>query len=617
MAKLFRPPTRELVRGLFEPALGLGTGSGSIWRGAATGLKAIVNQFDTSNAWAATNRIGLYSAIGFMVSQPVFPTFYTTGTPIKDTDLPLAFFVRAALEVTFQNALTGLSTAVRFPYYFDGNRTGRYDGPGTNPLGYIKADAMTIPAIYNITATTKFGFITTIENQLGVSSPSGTLPVFLNSSSFLNRYEGSIANNSGGANPGVSFIGDDSVMNRTAFDAYSASQSGSSSCNYGPCMLLIPYPAAAKAIAAAGNSRDYGVGEGVTGSDTYGDGLGEARRVAGMAQRVIDRFGYNVAIDISRGSDGAKYTYDAANTIYRDQLLVLANPTHVVEDDGHNDMLGAIAPIATAAWAATTVVVKYASRSVGGGAYWMCIVPGTTGTVAPTGTADFTESTGVVWRYIGPRLNGSTSDKWASAYCARAARRARFRALVPGIKIIGQACYPDARSTRSVSSLTSSGTTATAVVASTADLTTGDTIVIIGATPSGYNLTASIVVLDSTSFTYTLAGSLSSPATGTILCSNRYLSIAGQTPNTNFEPAPSVRSLMHAKDMGVQDTLYGLDGRFSTQWGLEQGYAGTVASETGVFQVDGTPWGRIWDGTHLNSRGAYLGAQSVPADPFA
>lgn len=73
------------------------------------------------------------------------------------------------------------------------------------------------------------------------------------------------------------------------------------------------------------------------------------------------------------------------------------------------------------------------------------------------------------------------------------------------------------RGTGSISSLTRSGTTATAVTPSAHNLETGDYIEILGATPDGYNLPgASVIVVSPTSFTFEVADGLTTPATGTI-----------------------------------------------------------------------------------------------------
>ena len=72
---------------------------------------------------------------------------------------------------------------------------------------------------------------------------------------------------------------------------------------------------------------------------------------------------------------------------------------------------------------------------------------------------------------------------------------------------------------RTVSTLTSSGTTATATVVGH-EKTSGDTVTISGAVEANYNGTFVITVLDANSFTYEMQASETSPATGTITASN-------------------------------------------------------------------------------------------------
>jgi uncharacterized cupin superfamily protein len=69
---------------------------------------------------------------------------------------------------------------------------------------------------------------------------------------------------------------------------------------------------------------------------------------------------------------------------------------------------------------------------------------------------------------------------------------------------------------QTVSALTSSSTTATATTAGAHGFTSGDLVVIAGASPAAYNGTYEITVTDTDEFTYTFAGSGTSPATGTI-----------------------------------------------------------------------------------------------------
>lgn len=74
---------------------------------------------------------------------------------------------------------------------------------------------------------------------------------------------------------------------------------------------------------------------------------------------------------------------------------------------------------------------------------------------------------------------------------------------------------PVSQHTLTTGSLTSSGTTAT-VTHINHGYSSGDSITIAGATPIDYNGTYTIIVVDQDTFTYTFAGSVTTPATGTI-----------------------------------------------------------------------------------------------------
>jgi len=69
---------------------------------------------------------------------------------------------------------------------------------------------------------------------------------------------------------------------------------------------------------------------------------------------------------------------------------------------------------------------------------------------------------------------------------------------------------------QTVSSLTSTGGTATCTTPAAHGFSTGDTILISGATQSAYNGSFTVTVTSSTTFTYAVSGSPTSPATGTI-----------------------------------------------------------------------------------------------------
>lgn len=72
------------------------------------------------------------------------------------------------------------------------------------------------------------------------------------------------------------------------------------------------------------------------------------------------------------------------------------------------------------------------------------------------------------------------------------------------------------RAVYTASSLTQSSGTATFMSVSPHNALTGDVVVINGATPDGYNTTATITVTGANTFTFPIDSTLSSPATGTI-----------------------------------------------------------------------------------------------------
>jgi hypothetical protein len=87
------------------------------------------------------------------------------------------------------------------------------------------------------------------------------------------------------------------------------------------------------------------------------------------------------------------------------------------------------------------------------------------------------------------------------------------------INTAGDTLYIMARDlipTATINTLTSTSTTATATVNAGHPYKTGDYVTVTGATPTEYNLTAVITVLNATQFTYTVASGLTTPATGTI-----------------------------------------------------------------------------------------------------
>ncbi len=131
-----------------------------------------------------------------------------------------------------------------------------------------------------------------------------------------------------------------------------------------------------------------------------------------------------------------------------------------------------------------------------------------------------------------------------------------------------------------VSSLTRSGTTATATISSTTGMHVGDSITISGATPSGYNGTFMIsAVTSSTTFQYTVPNTLTSPATGTIT--------AKWGANYKYVAGPFIKGTGNNTDtFNGNGTVATTDNADS--WGFNQTdtlsiFAGTTPSRSGYI----------------------------------
>ncbi len=88
----------------------------------------------------------------------------------------------------------------------------------------------------------------------------------------------------------------------------------------------------------------------------------------------------------------------------------------------------------------------------------------------------------------------------------------------PGVTRVWVKEAGTATSPQSVVSITRSGSIATVTTTASHNLEDGQYATISGASPAGYNLTGKILYLSDTTFAYAVDSSLSTPATGTILC---------------------------------------------------------------------------------------------------
>lgn len=112
--------------------------------------------------------------------------------------------------------------------------------------------------------------------------------------------------------------------------------------------------------------------------------------------------------------------------------------------------------------------------------------------------------------------------------------------------------------TINISSLVSSGTTATATTADSHNLATGMTIVVAGATETEYNGSYVITVTSNTTFTYVFAGSGTTPATGTITATGDFATVGIESieygADLNLESGEQLTLLSPIS--GIDNTAY-------------------------------------------------------------
>lgn len=117
---------------------------------------------------------------------------------------------------------------------------------------------------------------------------------------------------------------------------------------------------------------------------------------------------------------------------------------------------------------------------------------------------------------------------------------------------------PISAQTISVTSITRSGTTATVITPNNHNLATGVSVAIDGAVETDYNITATITVTSNTTFTYTVAGSPTTPATGTITASftTAYIPIIASEFGVNGNSAGGSQLTLVSPIVNVDTTCY-------------------------------------------------------------
>lgn len=273
-------------------------------------------------------------------------------------------------------------------------------------------------------------------------------------------------------------------------------------------------PAGAKRVTFTGNQGSFGaarfIGEGTIITQTQ-------RQLRTIETRYYDPLAQTFRLDASRHVTGVDFKFTAkgstSNKVFleiRETELGLPNATTLAEGvlQGSNITVGAWNKISLTRPVYLQAGVEYAM---------VLLTDDAVHAVALAELGKFDSAAGQFVTSqpytIGTLLKSSNASTWTPVQEADLTFRmygASFTSTTSTVSL-GQI------RAASVSSITRSGTTATVTTATAHGFSTGQKVVISGATQTDYNGAFTVTVSSTTQFTYTVANSPVTPATGTIL----------------------------------------------------------------------------------------------------
>lgn len=415
-----------------------------VWRGMGQAMALAVQGFGGATNWSITTRSRHYSNVRFRRVRAVIQTFYPAGTnPVTDTDFVDDYNFQVGFEVGYKNALTGIGARKMFTFG-GGSQTARYLAASAPSTGCIVSDTLTLDAY--VEAKDFFGLWTTIE---ATGQGANKIPYTRASSNYLQRFVGYVQN-------ATSNIAADTARSATSITSALTTQGGGN-VYFTPCMLLIETDDGRVFGVNMSDSIGYGVGEGTPAGSQNGDGLGSPLGNNGMVDRALFENLGCTSVNLSKGSDGNKFLMTPANSAKRLQLLALANPTHVVNGNVHNDITTASTAITP--WTTITNFAQYDTCSANGNDY-IAVQPGVgqTGATAPSGLLGGIIDGTVIWSYLCAHAGTSTPRGAVTVLSQMAKFNAMIAAAVPNAKIIGMLPTPDSTSTAQWTSVDNAGT---------------------------------------------------------------------------------------------------------------------------------------------------------------
>jgi len=372
---------------------------------------------------------------------------------------------------------------------------------------------------------------------------------------------------------------------------------------------------AVETIAFLSDSRGSNTGEGGAGSLTFGDAQGDTLGNFGAYSRGIHNVAQKKPLNLSKPSDRSTY-FAASPNSWKMRRKLLAKADVVVNAYGQNDQTN----LSIGNWAATTPYSRAGMALVTSNRVYTVRTPGTSAGTAPTSTTtgvDITDGTAVL-RYMGTSTDSNQRSALGMIGIMQIVNDA-IKAAVPSARLYQNPLDPYTdRAPKSITSLTSSGTTAVATLADVSGFVAGMSVTVSGATPSGYNGTFPITAVDGTAKTisYTVASGLTSPAAGTIILYDNGASETGQITgfgaavareyNTYIRATPTVTGAF-----GLHDLNPGVAGSSTVNGAADDLTRFWIVNGSGNVSYFATA-----DGIHRNSRGAYLASLNCTASSF-
>lgn len=210
-------------------------------------------------------------------------------------------------------------------------------------------------------------------------------------------------------------------------------------------MLLIEVPVGTKSVFVWGDSIAYGAGDGFSGSGSLGDTSGDALGNLGYIDQGINEVAGLIGVNVAHSGDANKYTADPTNTPFRRQMMALANPTHIINENGTNDMTNATTP---PLWAQSTSYAKYTVVITSANSIYICLQAGTSSAsgTGPSGTGLSIADGTCMWGFL---LQSAVSNAKKSmvAYGNLINFNAQLAAAQPSAKLIGVPVIPQSSST--------------------------------------------------------------------------------------------------------------------------------------------------------------------------